>query len=305
MRENKADKYFRETLIEILRDGQLDKNPRPKWSDGTPAHSKFVTQKVFTYDISKGEYPINTLRPTALKGAFYDIEAIYIKQTNIIEEMNHMIHPWWVDFVVDVDIANPDTHEAYIKTRSIGQTYGHTVKRYDLVNKLLDGLEKNPFGRRHIINLWQEEQMKEDPKALVPCCYETLWSPRDSYFIGGETIRYIDLTLMQRSMDFAMTVSINPAQYIMFGIMVCNHLEFVTGITHRLGKFLHIVENCHIYDRHLDAANELLNRESTGIQPIISLNCPPKNFYEHTIEDFTFFGLERIKPLLTKLELAV
>ncbi len=294
MRENKADKYFTETLLEILEWGQLDKDPRPKWSDGLPAHTKFVTQKVFSYDISKGEFPINTLRPTALKGAFYDVEAIYIKQTNIIEEMNPMIHPWWIDFVV-----NTSADGVSIKN-DIGQTYGHTVKRYDLVNKLLNGLETNPFGRRHMINLWQEEQMIEDPKALVPCCYETLWTVRDV-----EKTRFIDLTMIQRSMDFAMTVSINPAQYVMFGMMVCNHLTFKTGIKHSLGNFLHVVQNCHIYDRHFDAVDELLERQSTGLQPEIILNCPPKDFYSHTVEDFTFTGLEGIKPLSTKLELAV
>ena len=73
---NKADKYLKETITEILEEGQWDKEPRTKWADNTPAHSKFVTQKVYQYDISKGEFPINTLRTTALKGGFHDIEAI-------------------------------------------------------------------------------------------------------------------------------------------------------------------------------------------------------------------------------------
>ena len=63
---NKADKYLKETITEILEEGQWDKEPRTRWADNTPAHSKFVTQKVYQYDISKGEFPINTLRTTAL-----------------------------------------------------------------------------------------------------------------------------------------------------------------------------------------------------------------------------------------------
>lgn len=50
---NKAGKYLKETITEILEEGQWDKNPRTKWEDGTIAHSKFVTQKVFQYDIEK------------------------------------------------------------------------------------------------------------------------------------------------------------------------------------------------------------------------------------------------------------
>ena len=96
----KADKYLKETIKEILESGNRDVNPRPKWQDNTPAHTKFVTQKVFEYDIQKNQFPITTLRTTALKGAFHDIEAIYMKQTNILEEMHPSIRNWWQDFVV-------------------------------------------------------------------------------------------------------------------------------------------------------------------------------------------------------------
>lgn len=323
----KADKYLKETITEILEEGQWDKNPRTKWEDGAPAHSKFITQQVFQYDISKGQYPINTLRTTALKGAFHDIEAIYIKQTNILEEMHPSIHSWWKDAIVDsypemkVLVENGMVKDPYWLTGSIlnslGATYGATVKRYDLMNKLLKGLEENPFGRRHSINLNQEQQKIDAPKALQPCAFETLWSVREDYmefdtFMPVDNVddariyyRYIDLTLIQRSQDYITTSSINPAQYVMFAMMVCNHLTFKTGIKHEVGKLLHIVQNCHIYDRHLGAAKEVLKRKLTKLQPKIELICEPKNFYEHVVEDFKFSNLEGIKPLTEKLEIAI
>mgnify|MGYP003604247330 CR=1 FL=1 len=311
---NKADKYLKETITEILEEGQWDKEPRTKWADGTPAHSKFVTQKVYQYDISKGEFPINTLRTTALKGGFHDIEAIYIKQTNILEEMHPSIHNWWKDFVVKVYDRWMRTPPSPLEDKitflnSLGQTYGHTVKRYNLVDKLLKGLEKNPFGRRHKISLWQEQQVIDDPKALEPCAGMTFWSVREfAYNINRADctiIRYIDLTLIQRSQDCIVTTSINPAQYTMLATMVANHLTFKTGIKHEVGKLLHIVQNCHIYDRHLDAAKEILKRESTGLQPKIELICEPKLFRLHTIEDFKFSGLEGIEKLSNNLEIAI
>ena len=306
---NKADKYLKETITEIIEDGQWDKNPRTRWADGTLAHTKFITQKVYQYDISKGEYPINTLRTTALKGGFYDIEAIYIKQTNVIEEMPPSIHSWWKDFVIDEFWSNNEY--GMFLARSIGQTYADTVKRYDLVNKLLKGLEENPFGRRHSINLNQEQQKIDDPKALQPCAFETLWSVRekDNLYNNNELDyklkRYIDLTLIQRSQDYITTVSINPAQYTILAMMVCNHLTFKTGIKHEVGKLLHVVQNVHIYDRHLDSAKEVLEREPTGLQPKIELICEHKDFYQHTIEDFKFSGLEGIEKLSNKLEIAI
>jgi thymidylate synthase len=337
----KADKYLKETIQEIFESGNRDQNPRPKNSKGEPAHSRFITQKVFEYNISANQFPITTLRTTALKGAFHDIEAIYIKQTNILEEMHPSIHSWWKDFITsnryrDIERPSNTYYESDLDWKDIklmnkesllGKTYGHTIKRYDLMNKLLKGLEENPFGRRHIIDMWQEQQMIDDPKALVPCAFETLWSVREERWVtrsedGKESysmdiwdmsnmtseplnIRYIDLTLIQRSMDLAVTSSINPAQYVMLGMMVCNHLTFKTGIKHELGKFLHLVQNCHIYEAHLEAAKEILEREPINEQPLIKLNCKPKDFYEHTIDDFEFILPKGIKKLENNLEIMV
>lgn len=174
------------------------------------------------------------------------------------------------------------------------------------VVELLYNIEKNPFSRRHSMSFfnWTHYEGKE----LVECAFETLWSVRSLSFPQLHEyyeIRYIDLTLIQRSQDYLTTSSINSIQYVMLAMMVANHLTFKTGIRHSVGKFLHIVQNCHIYDKHLDAAKEILEREETGLQPKIKLVCEPKNFYEHTIEDFKFTNLEGIKPLTEKLEIAI
>lgn len=291
----KADQYFRNTLRLIETSGEWDKNPRPKWGDKSPAFSKFVSQQTFTYHIIDGEFPIQSFRPTAIKGGFYDIEAIYQKQTNIIEEMNPLIWSWWEYF------AHESVHDGKGNfSRSIGKTYGHTVKRYDLMNKLLKGMSKDPFGRRHIINLWQEQQRIEDPHALVPCAYETLYTIKEDR-LG---VRYVDMTLNQRSQDYLMTASINPLQYTQFGQMICGHLQHDTNVPHILTTFKHNVQNVHIYDRHLFAIEELLNRKPSDDN--FSMELPEvKNFYDYKFEDFKIVNPYNCKPLSKKLELAV
>lgn len=295
---NKADKYFIETLKEIKENGVWCKEPRTRWKDGSKAYYKSVHQKHYRYEIDKGEFPIITLRNTALKGGFHDVEAIYVKQTNIIEEMHPSIHSWWEDFVVSE--FNVQKLVSIETKHSIGRTYGNTIRRYKLVDKLLKGMEENPFSRRHIINMWQEQQMIDDPKALVPCAFMTEW-----YVIEEENKRRINFTLTQRSQDFVMTASINPAQYVMLAMMVCNHLTFKTGIKHYVGTFVHNVGDTHVYDRHFEALEEILERELLNTQPEIELVCQPKDFYGHTIQDFKFSGLEGIKPLSNKLEIAI
>ena len=51
----KGDVYTKEILTRILEEGCLDKNPRPKYADGTPAHTLSVNHGMCTYDITKNE----------------------------------------------------------------------------------------------------------------------------------------------------------------------------------------------------------------------------------------------------------
>lgn len=315
---NIADNYLKNTLLDIKHRGVWSKNPRTKWTDGTPAHYKQVRQRVYDYNILKGDFPITTLRTTALKGCFYEMEWIYLKQSNIIEEAHPSIHSWWKDFVV-MKNYNTTRKGGKVYTHSdIGKTYGHIVKKYSLMDKLLYDMEHNWESRRLNMDLWQEENLNSNPKPLPPCAYRTDWSVDEVYELVDysysgksngspiyETKKYIDFNLSQRSRDLLMTASINPSEYVMLAMMIANHLTFKTGITHKVRHLQHIVFNEHIYDRHLEAMEEVLNRESTGIQPTIELVCEPKSFYEHTIEDFKFSGLKGIKKLNSPLELAI
>jgi thymidylate synthase len=274
----KADKYYINNLVNIMSEGSFDENPRPKWSDNTPAHSKFITQVFEEYDISKGEFPITTLRNTAIKTGIKEVLWIYQKQTNSLLVAREMGINWWDEWNIGDD--------------TIGQRYGATIQRYDLINKLLKGLKEDPFSRRHIINMYQESDMNET-NGLHPCAFETLWSVRK---VDGDF--YLDLTLNQRSNDYIMAGYINKIQYVALQMMIASHLGY------KPGKFCHFVQNLHIYDRHFEAVNEILDRRSTNKQPSISIKSD-KNFYDFTIDDFEIHDVNGIKKLSFDLEIAV
>ena len=275
---NKADKYYIENLKNIISNGSWDENPRPKYSDGTPSHSKFITQVFEEYDILKGEFPITTLRNTAIKTGIKEILWIYQKQTSSLEVARELGINWW--------------EEWNIGDNSIGQRYGATIKRYDLMNKLLDGLVKDPFGRRHIISMYQYVDL-EETNGLFPCAYEILCSVRK---VGED--KFLDMTLIQRSSDYLTANSINKGQYLALQMMVAGHCGY------KVGKFCHLVQNLHIYDRHFDYVSELLKNETTNINPSFKLK-EDKNFYDYTLGDFEFFDFDKLKPLSGSLELAI
>jgi len=283
---NKAEKYLIENLTRLANEGCMDDNPRPKWQDGTPAYSAFISPVFETYDISKGETPITELRPIAIKSAIREIEWIYKDQSNDLKLLrdNYNIN-WWNEFDIGDD--------------SIGVRYGATVKKYDLMNNLLDGLMNNRFGRRHILSMWQNEDFKESD-GLNPCCYSTMFTVRKV-----KNDLFLDMTLTSRSSDYLTAGHINRMQYLAFQMMIAKHTSM------KVGKFNMLTQNLHIYDKHSDNAIEMLKRveelksREVQSQPKLLLNVPDgTNFYDISEKDFELIDYNPILPQL-KFELAV
>ena len=295
----RADFYMEQDIRNILDNGYLDKNPRPKYKDGAPAHTLSVNHVMRKYDLSNGEFPICTLRPMAWKTGIKEIFTIYQKPTNNLTEMRNMGVNWWDDW----DIGDG----------TIGQRYGATVSRYDLINNLINDIKNDPYGRRKIVSMWQETDLHETA-GLAPCAFLTIWNVRNSRKDGKE---YLDMCLIQRSGDM-LTASgaggINEIQYAALLMMIARHCGYEAGV------FTHFVANEQIYDRHVDAANQMLCRFSARDteefacymdnddryenKPMLILNPDKTNFYEMTIDDFTMKNYDPIKPQL-KLELGI
>ena len=292
----KADKYMIEAIDDILTNGYKDVNPRPKYADGTPAHTISINHTFRKYDLSKGEFPICTLRPMAWKTGIKEIFTIYQKPTNEIAKMEEMGVNWWKDW----DIGDG----------TIGQRYGATVSRYDLINNLIKDIQNDPYGRRKVVSLWQETDLHETP-GLAPCAFLTIWNVRK-----GEETDYLDMVLVQRSGDM-LTASgpggINEIQYAALLTMIAVHTGYTPGV------FSHLVANEQIYDRHIDAAHEMLKRHHEKLKeesdetlvknqwdnrPILLLNTDKTNFYDFTIDDWFILNYNPIKPQL-KLELGI
>lgn len=276
----KADVLFKELCKRILEEGNstIGESVRPKYADGTPSHTYFVNQIFEEFDLEKGEFPILTLRQIAWKSAIKEILWIYQDQSNNLDLLADKYNiRWWDEWEVE-------------KSRTIGMRYGATVKKYDLMNKLLGGLENQPYGRRHIINLYQYTDFEESA-GLYPCAMETQWSVRKGL---------LDMTLIQRSSDVPVANAINKIQYVALQMMVARHLGL------GLGKFCHYVQNAHIYDRHIDSIKEMLKRDGQedGSKLQLKLDTDKTNFYDFCIDDFKIEGYEPNTPNF-KFELAI
>ena len=277
----KADIVFKEYIRKIMEEGVWSEQARPKYKDGRTANSKYITGAFMEFDLAKGEFPITTLRPIAIKSAIKEMLWIYQDQSNSLDilEEKYNVH-YWNDWEVG-------------DSRTIGQRYGAVVKKHDITNKILKQLEANPWNRRNIISLWDYDAF-EETEGLLPCAFQTMFDVRR---VEGEI--YLDATLTQRSNDMLVAHHINAMQYVALQMMIAKHFGW------KVGKFFYFINNLHIYDNQFEQAEELLRREATNCQPCLVLNVPDgTNFFDIKPEDFELVDYDPVKPQL-KFDLAI
>lgn len=281
----KGDMYHKQILKKVLIDGNLDQNPRPHWKDGTPAHTYSFNHFLCKYDQQKNESPLITLRPIAIKYAIGELLWIYQDQSNDLKVLKEKYGVTWWD---EWDIGDG----------TIGSCYGETVRRHNLIDNLLRGIQENPDGRRHILSLWQDEDFNE-PHGLKPCCFQSIFN-----VVHTKDKDLLDMVLTIRSSDFATAGCINQIQYLVLHYLVARHCGYEPG------QFSVFFDNIQIYDRHMKNAKELISRSPIyHANPRIKLNPDKTNFYDFTVDDIQIVGYprEEIKkknPQL-KFELAI
>ena len=273
-----ADKVFKENVKDILENGiwDTDKEVRPKWLDGMPAHTVKKFCIVNRYDLSK-EFPIMTIRKQGFKNAVDEILWIWQKKSNRIADLHSHIWDSW---------AGEDG--------TIGKAYGYQLGvkniykegEFDQVDRVLYDLKHNPASRRIMTNIYNFADLHE--MNLYPCAYSMTFN------VTGDKLNGI---LNQRSNDMAVANNWNVMQYAVLIMMFAQ----VTGF--KPGELVHVIADAHIYDRHIPAVKQMLENPEYPA-PKLHINPEVKDFYDFKVEDFV---LEDYKatPLGTKLEVAV
>jgi len=273
-----ADKIFKENCNDILTNGvwDTDRDVRPKWLDGTPAHTVKKFGIVNRYDLQK-EFPILTLRRTAFKSAIDEILWIWQKKSNNVHDLNSHIWDSWAD-----------------ETGSIGKAYGyqlgvkHKYKEgeFDQVDRVLFDLKNNPASRRIMTNIYTFQDLNE--MHLYPCAYSMTFN------VSGDTLNGI---LNQRSNDVAVANNWNVVQYAVLLHMFAQ----VSGL--KAGELVHVIADAHLYDRHIPVVKKMLTNPEFPAPKFI-MNKDIKNFYDFTVDDFALENYE-FNKIEEKFEVAV
>ena len=125
----KADTIFKENITKIMEEGVWSEQARPKYKDGTTANSKYITGAFAEYDLSKGEFPITTLRPIAIKSAIKEVFWIYQDQTNSLDvlEDKYTVNYWTGKLKACLPIMETSVQSVSVMERLLRSTISLTV----------------------------------------------------------------------------------------------------------------------------------------------------------------------------------
>ena len=294
-----ADVKFQETCRDILENGTDTKGEkvRPVWEDGTPAYTIKKFGVCTKYDLRK-EFPAITLRRIGLKSAMDEILWIYQKKSNNVNQLNSHIWDAWADENGAIgkaygyqiaawhqykDVTKEGLENAFDcifqqdsclskdRKRVIARQHGNGNWMMDQMNKVIYDLKNTPFSRRIMTSMWNPEEQWE--MALAPCAYSMTYNVTEE---NGQLV--LNAVLNQRSQDMLAANGWNTAQYAILLMMVAQTVGMIPGV------LIHMIVDCHIYDRHVPMIKELLTREGYPA-PKVSLNPDVKDFYSFTTDD--------------------
>ncbi len=255
-----ADQVFIANVKDIMENGVWDTDlpVRPKWEDGTPAHTVKKFGIVNRYDLSK-EFPILTIRRTAMKSAADELLWIWQKKSNKISELGSHIWDQWAD-------ENGTIGKAYGYQLGIKHKYKEGM--FDQVDRVLYDLKHNKSSRRIMTNIYNHADLSE--MALYPCAYSMTFN------VSGHRLCAI---LNQRSNDMLTANNWNVAQYALLVMMFAQVSDLEPG------EFVHVIADAHLYDRHIPLTEEVIKNKQYPAPKLI-LDPDIKNFYDFTKNSF-------------------
>ena len=267
-----ADKVFVDMCSDILENGCSTEGEkvRPHWEDGTSAYTIKKFGVVNRYDLRE-EFPLLTLRKTAIKSAVDEVLWIWQRKSNNVNDLNSHIWDAWAD-----------------ETGSIGKAYGYQMgvkHKYregmmDQVDRVLYDLKNNPFSRRIMTNIYVHADLYE--MNLYPCAYSMTFNVTQR---PGEDKLTLNAILNQRSQDILTANNWNVAQYAALVHMFAQ----VSGL--KAGELVHVIADCHIYDRHVPAIEEIIKNEPKTAPKFI-IDPSVDDFYKFTRDSFKMEGYE-------------
>lgn len=255
-----------ETLLELIAVKGKPKSDRT----GTGTISSFGHQMRF--DMTDG-FPLISSKRVPFRLIAAELLWFLSGDTNIKALTDQNVHIWdeWAD-------ENGELGPVYgSQWRNWGLDLFAGDRGFDQIKALVNGIIKDPMGRRHVVTAWNPSDL--DEMALPPChmffqCYVS-------------EDRELSLQVYQRSADMFLGVPFNIASYALLLHMIAAQ----TGMTP--GTLVWTGGDCHIYDNHREQVELQLERNPWYFAlPKLTLNPDVQSIFDYRLEDFTLDDYE-------------
>lgn len=237
-----------ENYIKLIKDILDNGSDR---ADRTGVGSRFISGATLKFDLADG-FPMITSRKVSFRIAFEETMMFLRGQTDTTVLEGKNINIWTGnttrEFLDKVGLTN-------LPVGSLGTGYSHAWRNFggtvdgndgiDQVKGLLDGIEKDPNGRRHIITAWNPTQLSGTP--LPPCHLMQM------YTVDTEHNR-LNSCCVLRSWDVIYGGPYNIMSYAFLNIIFAKLLGYDPGELTMFGW------DAHIYMNQLDIAKEQVSR---------------------------------------------
>jgi thymidylate synthase len=190
-----------------------------------------------------------------------------------------------------VTIWTPNAYAPYWKDKAkfqgdLGRVYGvqwrqwntNTVKwinssesqpvYVDQLANLIEGLKKDPNGRRHILTAWNPGEL--DQMALPPCHVLC------QFYVNKN--KELSCHMYQRSVDVFLGLPFNISSYALLTHLIAQVCNL------NVGELVISTGDTHIYTNHVEQVKEQLSREPLSL-PVLKLNKDIKTIEEFKMDD--------------------
>lgn len=295
-------RQYVDLLNKILTEGE-------KRTDRTGVGTLSIFGGHLSFDLRES-FPLVTVKKTLWKSAFIEMLWFLRGESNTKYLKEHGV-PIWDDWADESGNLGPvygvqwrrwpgkvKTIASGHEQRALSDDYLFSFQDHsafdvvqetvDQIKLLIEGIKKNPKGRRHIVTAWNPAYLAE--MGLPPC-------HRDfQCYVSND--KQLDLMMSIRSWDTALGAPFNIAQYALL-----THL--IARATKTKPRFLKInYGDAHLYLNHVEPITQMLaERDVIGCKPKLVINTDNIDIDGYHPDNFTVEGYE-CHPFI-KLPIAV
>ncbi len=267
----------------------LDNGSQRSDRTGTGTISYFGYQMRF--DLSEG-FPLLTTKKTHFASVAKELLWFISGDTNIQWLVQNNVRIWnewpYRDYKASSDYQGETLAEFIEKVKTdvdfakahgdLGPVYGKQWRDFSGVDQLagvIDQIKNNPSSRRIILSAWNPPFIEE---MALPPCHAFM-----QFYVSDDG--KLSLQLYQRSADIFLGVPFNIASYALLVSMIAKICDLEPG------EFVHSFGDAHIYNDHLDAINEQLQRQPKALPKLI-IHGDQKSIDDFKYEDFELEGYD-------------